>query len=90
MNLIVFIFLFIPIVYQAIYGFRAKEYKAVNKQGLQSAGMEIIGTLIAFFIFHQAENDFKMTVLYTGFTFLLSIGMLVMIQNLLLFLKKNQ
>lgn len=90
MNIIVFIFLLLPIVYQAIFGFRANNHQAIVKQGLQSAGMEVLGVAIVYTVLHWAGDDFKTMVLYTGITFLLSIGLLVLIQNILLYLRNNQ
>jgi len=79
----------LPTIYQAINGFRAQDRKVINKFGLQSAGMQVIGTVVGFVLYNMMNNEFKMIVLYTGVTFLLCIGLLVMIQNLLVVIKQK-
>ncbi|OFM84710.1 hypothetical protein HMPREF2660_00890 [Weeksella sp. HMSC059D05] len=71
-------------------GFRAKERKQLNSIGLQSAVMQIIGTVVGWILFNQIGSDFKTIVIYTGFTFLLCIGSVLMVQHILLIIRNQK
>ncbi|ADX67497.1 hypothetical protein [uncultured Weeksella sp.] len=90
MNILVFVFLLLPVLYQLFMGFRAKERKQLNSIGLQSAVMQIIGTVVGWILFNQIGSDFKTIVIYTGFTFLLCIGSVLMVQHILLIIRNQK
>ena len=88
LKIIAFVMLFVPTIYQAIAGFRTKDKAVVKKVAGQAVIMQVIGTLLAYFIFMKIGND-KMIAIYGGFVFFLSLILLIFIQNILLFLKNN-
>lgn len=88
LKIIAFIMLIFPTIYQAIVGFRTKEQAVVKKTGWQTVIMQLIGTLLAYFIFIKIGQD-KQIAIYVGFIFFLSLAILVLIQNILIYLRNN-
>ncbi|WP_313383280.1 hypothetical protein [Chishuiella sp.] len=88
LKIIAFVMLIFPTIYQAIAGFRTKDQAVVKKIGWQSVIMQIIGTLLAYFIFIKIGQD-KQIAIYVGFMFFMSLAILVFIQNILIYLKNN-
>lgn len=88
LKIIAFVMLIFPTIYQAIVGFRTKDQAVVKKIGWQSVIMQIIGTLLAYFIFIKIGQD-KQIAIYVGFMFFMSLAILVFIQNILIYLKNN-
>ena len=87
-KLIAFIMLLVPTIYQAIAGFRTKDQAVVKKIGWQTVIMQVLGTLLSYFIFIKIGED-KQIAIYVGFTFFMSLVLLIFIQNILIYLKKN-
>lgn len=88
LKIIAFVMLIFPTIYQSIAGFRTKDQAVVKKIGWQSVIMQIIGTLLAYFIFIKIGQD-KQIAIYVGFMFFMSLAILVFIQNILIYLKNN-
>ncbi|WP_313375197.1 hypothetical protein [Chishuiella sp.] len=88
LKIIAFVMLIFPTIYQAIAGFRTKDQAVVKKIGWQSVIMQVIGTLLAYFIFIKIGQD-KQIAIYVGFMFFMSLAILVFIQNILIYLKNN-
>jgi len=89
-TIIAFICLIIPTIHQLIFGFKPKDRAGINKVGLRSATMQMAAILIAYLIFLKIEGANAMLAVYTGITFLISVGLVVVIQHLLLTLKQKK
>lgn len=89
-TIIAFVCLFIPTIHQLIFGFKPKDRIGINKVGLRSVTMQIAAILIAYVLFLKIDGANPMLAVYTGITFLISVGLVIIIQHLLLTLKQNK
>lgn len=89
-TIIAFIALLIPTIHQLIWGFKAKTRQEINKVGIRSATMQMAATVIAYVIFLKIEGSNPNLAVQTGITFLISVGLVVVIQHLLMTLKQNK
>ena len=89
-TIIAFIGLFIPTIHQLIWGFKAKTRPEINKVGLRSGMIQMTTTLIAYIIFLKIEGANPNLAFEVGMLFLISVGLVVIIQHLLLTLKKGK
>ena len=80
--------LIFPTIYQAIAGFRTKDALIVKKIAWRAVTMQVIGTALAYSIFVKIGQD-KQVGIYVGFLFFTSLAILVLIQNILIYLKNN-
>lgn len=90
LKLLAFLLLLFPTIHQAIAGFRTKDSVALKQISWRSAFMQLFSIFIAYVVFLQSDDDNPMLAAYTGITFLLTLGLLILIQHLLLFLKDNK
>ena len=88
LKIIAFSMLIFPTIYQGIAGFRTKDANVVKKIAWRAVLMQIMGTLLAYFIFIKIGQD-KQVAIYVGFMFFTSLAILVLIQNILIYLKNN-
>ncbi|HBX62227.1 MULTISPECIES: hypothetical protein [Empedobacter] len=88
LKIIAFSMLIFPTIYQGIAGFRTKDAAVVKKVAWRAVLMQIMGTLLAYFIFIKIGQD-KQVAIYVGFMFFTSVAILVLIQNILIYLKNN-
>ena len=89
-TIIAFIGLFIPTIHQLIWGFKAKTRPEINKVGLRSGMIQMTTTLIAYIIFLKIEGANPKLAFEVGMLFLISVGLVVIIQHLLLTLKQGK
>ena len=88
-TIISFVCLIIPTIHQLIFGFKAKERWAINKIGIRSATMQLAAIAIAYVLFLKIEGANPNLVLQTGITFLISVGLVVVIQHLLMTIRQK-
>lgn len=88
LKIIAFIMLIFPTIYQGIAGFKTKDSAIVKKIAWRAVMMQVMGTLLAYFIFIKIGQD-KQVAIYVGFMFFTSLAILVLIQNVLIYLKNN-
>ncbi len=89
-TLIAFICLLIPTIHQLIFGFKPKDRAGINKIGIRSGTMQIAAAIIAYVIFLKIEGANPKLAIEAGLLFLISVGMVVIIQHLLLTLKQGK
>lgn len=88
-TLIAFFCLLIPTIHQLIFGFLAKDRWSINKVGIRSATMQLAGTAIAYILFMKMEGANPNLAFQTGITFLISVGLVVVIQHLLMTIRQK-
>lgn len=88
-TIIAFICLLIPTIHQLIWGFKAKDRLSINKTGIRSATMQLAGTAIAYILFTKMEGANPNLAFQTGITFLISVGLVVIIQHLLMTIRQK-
>ena len=89
-TIIAFVGLLIPTIHQLIWGFKAKTRGEINKVGLRSGMIQMTTTLIAYIIFMKIEGANPKLAFEVGMLFLVSVGLVVVIQHLLMTLKQNK
>ncbi len=90
LKILAFLLLIFPTIHQALSGFRTQDKQLLKKISWRSAFMQLFSIFIAYFIFLKSGVENPMLVAYTGITFLLSVGLLVLIQYLRIYLKENK
>lgn len=89
-TLIAFICLLIPTLHQLIFGFKPKDRAGINKIGMRSATMQMAAAAIAYTIFSKIEGSNPKLAIEAGMLFLVSVGLVVIIQHLILTLKQGK
>lgn len=89
-TIIAFVCMLIPTIHQLIFGFKPKDRAGINKIGMRSATMQMVAAAIGYVLFSKIEGANPKLIVETGMLFLVSVGLVVVIQHLLLTLKQGK
>lgn len=89
-TIIAFVCMLIPTIHQLIFGFKPKDRAGINKVGMRSATMQMVAAAIGYVLFIKIEGANPKLIIEAGMLFLVSVGLVVIIQHLLLTLKQGK